>query len=560
MYAFGNRLFLSLQGSIAGIGILCILLTVVLWRAEAYQQELTAATEGTMKKQVLIEKANGIVYAAVMESRGLYMTDDKARIEQFGGGLEKHLVSLKQTVAEWRGLIEEAEKADFVTFEKQAETFIKLRTDLVAGARATGSKAAREIGDNDANRTVRTAFNKSLEGLSARYKQRLVDLEAANDQKRFLTALAERGILAVVGLVVLALMVWTYLVITRPFGDLSRDIKRITTGEADFKVEHCHRKDELGGIAQAVESFRAAQVERASREQAEKAEIEARNERQQRLEAAIARFEAVAAERVNAVANTSGDLHQAAATLSTGAEETARQAEIVTEASDELSANIETLATAGRQLADAIGEIAGSMEQASNISQRASEMNTETTGKFAELATAVSTIGQVVDLINSIAGQTNLLALNATIEAARAGEAGRGFAVVASEVKLLASQTTKATAEIAANVAHVQSVTDQSLAAAQNIGLTIEEMRRIATEVSAAVEQQRIATTEIAENVQGASAGTEQVSSNILGVSQAADETGTSAMKVLQSAARLSEDAGEIKRQVEGFLAEIRAA
>ena len=551
---------MSLQGSIAGIGILCILLTVVLWRVDAYQRELTSVTESTMKKQVLIEKVNGLAYAAVMESRGLYMTDDKARIEQFGGGLEKHLVSLRQVVGEWRGLVEDAEKADFSVFEKQAETFIKLRTDLLAGARATGSKTAREIGDNDANRAARSAFNKSLEGLSARYKERLVELDTAHVQGRFLSRLVEWGVLAAIGSVVLALMIWTYIVMARPFGDLSRDIKRITAGEADFKVEHCHRKDELGGIAQAVEAFRAAQVERVGREQSEKAEIEARNERQQRLEAAIARFEAVASTRVSAVANTSGDLHQAAATLSTGAEETARQAEIVTEASDELNTNIETLATAGCQLADAIGEIAESMGQASNISQRASEMNTETTGKFAELAKAVSTIGQVVDLINSIAAQTNLLALNATIEAARAGEAGRGFAVVAAEVKELASQTTKATAEIAANVAHVQSVTDQSLAAAQNIGLTIEEMRRIATEVSAAIEHQRVATADIAGSVQSASAGTEQVSSNILGVAQAADETGTSAMKVLQSAAQLSDDAGEIKREVEGFLAEIRAA
>ena len=560
MHAFGNRLFLSLQGSIAAIGALCLILGVVLWRAEDFNRDLAATVEMTMKKQSLIEKTNGLVYAVVMESRGLYIADEKARIEQFGGGLEKHLVTLKKTATEWRALIEDAEKADFATFEKQAEVFIKLRSDLVAAARASGSKAARELGDNDANRAVRVAFNKSLETLAARYKERLTELEVENGRKHMIASLIEHSILGMICLVVLSLLIWSYKVIARPFGDLTQDIRRIAGGETGFSVAHCTRKDELGAIAQAVESFREAQIERVAHRHAELAEIAARAERQERLEAAITRFEQAATARVNVVASTSGDLHQAAATLSTGAEETARQAEIVTEASGALNTNIETLATAGRQLADAIGEIAGSIAQASHVSQRASEMNSETTGKFSELATAVSTIGQVVDLINSIAAQTNLLALNATIEAARAGDAGKGFAVVASEVKQLASQTTRATAEIAANVAHVQLVTDQSLAAAQNIGLTIEEMRRIATEVSSAVEQQRVATSEIAENVQGAASGTEQVSLNILGVSQAADETGTSAMKVLQSAARLSEESREIKREVEGFLSEIRAA
>ena len=560
MYAFGNKLFLSLQGSIAGIGILCLALTAVLWKSEAYQHELNVAVESTMKKQALVEKANGLVYAVVMESRGLYMADEKARIEQFGGGLARQLGVLKQTIDEWRSLIEPSEKADFEAFEKQAESFSKLRTELLAAARASGSKAAREIGDNDANRQARTAFNRMLEALSTRYKERIIALEAENAQKSFYSTWMQRLILLAIGVVVMALMVWTYKVIAGPFGDLVVSIRHITAGETSAVVKHTHRKDELGDFAQAIEGLRVGEIERTRHQEEERAAVRARGERQQRLEQAIARFESTATARVNIVAGTSNDLHQAAATLSTGAEETARQAEIVTDASNELNTNIETLATAGRQLADAISEIAGRIDQASAVSQRASQMNEETSGKFSELASAVSTIGQVVDLINQIAAQTNLLALNATIEAARAGDAGKGFAVVASEVKQLASQTTRATAEIAANVAHVQKVTDESLAAVQSIGLTIEDMRRIAGEVASAIELQKVATSDIAQNVQGASEGTEQVSSNIMGVSQAADETGQSAMKVLQSAARLSEEAGGIKNEVESFLSEIRAA
>ena len=560
MYAFGNRLFLSLQGSIAGIGLLCLALTVVLWGDEAYQRKLTSSIETTMKKQVMVEKANGLVYAIVMESRGLYMAEDAKRIELFGNGMARQLDTLKAAIADWRKLVTDADREEFAAFEKQAEGFLTLRAELLAAARAKGAKAAREIGDNDANRSARTAFNKGLEALSKRYASLITEIEAENIRKSFITTWLERLILISMAAVVLALMIWTFLVIARPFGDLRMDILRISSGDTAMVVKHCHRKDELGAFAQAIEAFRAGEVERAQRRMQEQAEIDGRVERQKRLEAAIARFEASATARVNVVAGTSGELHQAAATLSTGAEETARQAEIVTDASNEMNANIETLATAGMQLADAIAGIAGRIEHASSMSNRASDLNAETAGKFSDLASAVAAIGQVADLINSIAGQTNLLALNATIEAARAGEAGKGFAVVAAEVKQLASQTTRATADIAANIAHVQKVTDESIAAQQNIGAAIEDLRRIASEVAGAIEQQRIATGEIAANVQSAAQGTEQVSSNILGVSQAADETGQSAMKVLQSAAKLSEEAGGIKQEVERFLDEIRAA
>jgi methyl-accepting chemotaxis protein len=560
VYAFGNRLFLSLQGSIAAIGLLCLLLAGVLWQSAVYQHTLNAAVESTMKKQALVERANGLVYAVVMESRGLYMADDKARIEQFGTGLARHLDSLRQTTTEWRALIEPAERADFEAFEKQAETFATLRSSLLAAARTGGAKAARDIGDNDANRQARTGFNRSLEALSVRYKERILALDAENTARVFYTTWIERLILLAMGSVVLALILWSYKVITAPFGELVRAIRRISAGDTVTTVKYTHRKDELGDFAQAIEGLRLGEITRVRHQEEERVALHQRAERQQRLETAIRRFESTATARVNTVAGTSGELHQAAATLSTGAEETARQAGIVTDASHELNTNIETLAMSGRQLADAIAEIAGRIDQASAASQRASQMNEETSGKFSELASAVSTIGQVVDLINSIAAQTNLLALNATIEAARAGDAGKGFAVVASEVKQLASQTTRATAEIAASVAHVQKVTDDSLGAVQSIGLTIEDMRRIAGDVAAAIELQKAATHDIARNVQAASEGTEQVSSNIMGVSHAADDTGQSAMKVLQSAARLSEEASEIKREVESFLGEIRAA
>lgn len=560
MHKLRGKLFTQLQVAIASVAMLCLVLAAFLQRTETLNRELDLITTNTLKKEGLIEKVNGLVYAVVMESRGLYMTDEKAKIEQFGKGLEAQLGKLVRTADEWRGMIEANEKADFSAFETQMNTFAKLRTELVAAARTGGSKAAREIGDNDANRATRTAFNKTLEVLATRYKARLIAIQAENEQKYFYSTMMQRSVLGLIILMAGGMFWWINRAIARPFHLISQDLKRISAGETDFSVSNLDRNDEVGQIAQAVDGFRVALADNNARQGEAEVEHERRQQRQQNLEAAISRFESAATGRVDALTNTSDDLHTAAASLSTGAEETARQAEIVTEASTEMTANIDTLATAGKQLAGAIGEISQGMAKASEVSERASTMNSATATKFSDLATAVSTIGQVVDLINSIAAQTNLLALNATIEAARAGEAGRGFAVVASEVKELAGQTTRATAEIAASVAHVQSVTKDSLFAVETIGVTIEEMRRISMEVAAAVEQQRFATSEIADNVRSASDGTQQVADNILGVSQAADETGTAAMKVLQSAAQLSSNASEIKQEVDTFLSDFRAA
>ena len=183
-----------------------------------------------------------------------------------------------------------------------------------------------------------------------------------------------------------------------------------------------------------------------------------------------------------------------------------------------------------------------------------------TTERVSELSKAAARIGDVVELINTIAGQTNLLALNATIEAARAGEAGRGFAVVASEVKALAEQTAKATGEIGQQITGIQGATQESVGAIKEISGTIERLSEIASTIAAAVEEQGAATQEISRNVQQAAQGTQQVTGNITDVRNGASQTGAAASQVLGAAKELARHSADLGKEVESFLSDVKAA
>ena len=371
------------------------------------------------------------------------------------------------------------------------------------------------------------------------------------------------AILAVATLLTLVAAVAGYIVsrqISVPLVTIGSLMSRAAAGDLSVAVPFDDRGDEVGGVARAFRVFKDNAVERVRLETEQAAERAAKEKRGIAVDRLIADFDTVASAVLDGVASASTELSTTAESMAGLADQTNRQASAVAAASEQASANVQTVASAAEELTNSVTEITQQVAESAKICAAAVAEAAQTRQAMQGMAEMGQKIGAVVTMINDIASQTNLLALNATIEAARAGEAGKGFAVVASEVKSLASQTAKATEEIAAQIAAVQMASTESVKAIEAISTTINRVNEIATMIAAAVEQQGASTKEIARNVQQAAQGTNEVSSNIGNVSQAASQTGSAATQVLGAAGELSTQSEKLRGQVDTFLANIRAA
>jgi methyl-accepting chemotaxis protein len=349
--------------------------------------------------------------------------------------------------------------------------------------------------------------------------------------------------------------------ITRPIVNMVEVLKKLAANDRSFEIPDTSRRDEIGQMAKAAQVFKDNMTE-ADRLRSERAEVEkqASARRKSEMDRLANDFEAAVGQIIRTVSSASNELEASASTLSTTATRAQELTTIVAGASEEASANVQSVASATEEMSSSVDEISRQVQESANIAREAVDQARKTNAHVAELASAASRIGDVVELINTIAGQTNLLALNATIEAARAGEAGRGFAVVASEVKALAEQTARATGEISQQISGIQAATNHSVNAIQAIGGTIGRMSEICSTIASAVEEQGAATREISRNVQQAAQGTRQVSANITDVQHGASQTGTASSQVLSSAKSLSGENSRLKLEVEKFLSTVRAA
>jgi methyl-accepting chemotaxis protein len=337
---------------------------------------------------------------------------------------------------------------------------------------------------------------------------------------------------------------------------------KMASGELGVVIPGAARRDEIGDMAKNVVVIRK-NAEQKAQDEAEaisRQEQVAAEQRKKEMHALADSFEGAVGEIIDTVSSAATELEASASTLTATAERSQEITTTVAQASEEASTNVQSVASATEEMSSSITEISRQVQASARIAGEAVTQAEKTNHQIGQLASAANRIGDVVELINNIAGQTNLLALNATIEAARAGEAGRGFAVVASEVKALAEQTAKATGEISQQITGMQTATGESVNAIREISLTISQMSEIASTIAAAVEQQGAATQEISRNVQQASAGTLQVSSNITDVQRGASETGSASSQVLSAAQSLSLDSNLLKQEVGKFLNTVRAA
>ncbi len=382
---------------------------------------------------------------------------------------------------------------------------------------------------------------------------------AARDAALMMLALAGLAVVALLG-VLAGVTVMLRRRVIAPLATLTEAVGELAAGRDDVAIPTIDRADEIGAMAGSLQVFKDALIANKAADKAAAVEADAKIQRGQRVDKITREFEAMIGEVVDIVSSASTELEASAGTLTASAERSEQLTTMVAAASEEASTNVQSVASATEEMASSVNEISRQVQDSARIASEAVEQAHNTNDRVGELAKAAARIGDVVELINTIAGQTNLLALNATIEAARAGEAGRGFAVVASEVKALAEQTAKATGEISQQISGIQAATQESVGAIKQIGDTIGRMSEIATAIASAVEQQGAATQEISRNVQQAAHGTQQVSANITDVQRGASETGSASSQVLTAAKSLSGESSRLKREVGKFLSSVRAA
>ena len=387
-------------------------------------------------------------------------------------------------------------------------------------------------------------------------------LDAAKDHDAHLRTIAQCSL--TMHLALLALAFGAITIVTRraikPLHTMRDAMLKVAAGDLHVDTGYAARRDEIGALAGALETFKQQAADKARIEAQERERNAGATARQQAIESYVGEFESMVRQTLNQLGDASGQMRTTSAGLSTISRQTNERVQVAGKASGEASMSVETVAAASEELSASINDISQQAAHAASIASRAVGQARNTDGTVQGLAQSAGRIGEVVGLINTIAAQTNLLALNATIEAARAGEAGRGFAVVASEVKSLASQTAKATEEISEQIADIQKVAGEAIDAIKNIGGIIGEVNEVATAIAAAVQQQGAATQEITRSTQYAAQGTRNVSENISGVKTDADAAAAAADHVKRASETLETQSQQLGSQVTQFLGKIRAA
>jgi methyl-accepting chemotaxis protein len=492
----------------------------------------------------------------LIAARGKLSRDRLAEISDFRGKVE----------LAWESILPLRQRADVPADVAEAMDNVRREYFGTYGEIRDGLIAAGETGEykltsGDYIARATAAINSILR--LAEKVGAAADREAANQAAGSGFELLVAGLILIASVGAALLSFWIALArIVRPLSALTRAMGELADGNFAVVLPGLGRKDEVGDMAGAVEVFKV-KAEQKARNEAEARMREdqlAAERRKADMHRLADQFEAAIGEIVNSVSTASTQLEASASTLSSTAGQSQALAASVAVASEQATSNVQSVASATEELTSSVNEIGRQVQESARLAGEAVGQTRRTNDRVSELSKAAARIGDVVELINTIAGQTNLLALNATIEAARAGEAGKGFAVVATEVKALAEETAKATGEIGQQISGIQSATEESVGAIEAITGTIQQLSEISSTIAAAVEQQGAATQEISRNVQQAAQGSQLVNSNIHDVQQGASATEAASSDVLSAAHSLSGESSRLKREVGNFLNSVRAA
>jgi methyl-accepting chemotaxis protein len=520
--------------------------------------ELTDAVETASHAALNVQRVNSLVYAVVMESRGVYMSADTAGARKFGDGLLKFNDQLLAVVKNWQQMVQADDSEQFAVFSKRIDQFVEFRKELVRRGVEIGPAAGREWGDNDANREVRSALNKDLDALSKVYAERgkrLAQQTDANHQLAFfLTCLGGLALIVVVmGVLIIARS------IARPLSVITATIKQVADGADNVEVPHTDRADEIGALARAIQIFKEAMDRNRNLNSQVLQDSQAREQRARHIEQAVEAFQQAMRGVVSAVTDSASSMRNTAQSIAKVASDASGQAVVAAGATEQASRSVNAVAGAAEELSASVEEISRQVRQSASVVEQTGLRTDKSVTEIESLAAATQRIDGVLSLIQAIAEQTNLLALNATIEAARAGDAGRGFAVVAHEVKALAEQTAKATSEIGQNVSMIQTSTRSAVEAVREIGSAVRDINEVTSNIASAVGQQDAATREISMNAQMAAQGNETLVGNIGSLGDAIAETTKAAGSVLSASTDLTSTAEILSREVEKFFRNLRA-
>jgi methyl-accepting chemotaxis protein len=525
-------------------------------RQAALVDDFEFAFQGTLN----VERINSLIYAVVMESRGIYMSTEIDTAKRYGAGLLKFNDRIGQVTKDWEKVVRSDDAEQFRAFSERVQKFQEFRRELVRRGTEINPAAGREWGDNEANRSVRTALNTDLEILAKLYAARseriYAEMDASTTSAHWLMTLLGSAAILLAGF-------GAYLIrraVVRPLAAITHVTQTVAEGAADVAVPFCDRGDEVGALARSITVFQGAMRRNEELNRTVRQETESRAERQEQMSSEIGRFATEVEDTLAQLGRIANDMLTAAAELSKAADSAASRTASAASASSEASSNVSAIASATEELSSSVREIDGRVAQSTVIANKAVDEAERTNAAVGKLDKAAARIGDVIRLITDIAEQTNLLALNASIEAARAGEAGRGFAVVAGEVKALAGQTAKATEDIGSQIGNMQEATRSAIEAIAAIERTIRDIGENSGTIAAAVTQQGAATEEIARSVESAARRSSDTAEEVSHVAAAMEQTHGSAKAVRTVADDLGAVAGRIRSQIDDFFQRLRAA